>query len=138
MGTRCDPYLYKMLTGEDVDYCCHSNLIRAVAPYRLGERDVHDVLNVFEVDGLMEDKRYASKPSPARKGDFFEFFAEIDILCALSTCHQGDLSMAVGETGEPVCHPLGVEVYRPSGDLLDGWKRQLPSNYHGNHGMLTS
>ena len=26
----------KLLNGEDFDYCCHSNLVRAVAPFHLG------------------------------------------------------------------------------------------------------
>jgi uncharacterized protein len=47
LGTRCDPYVHQMLTGEELDMCCHSNLLRAVVPYRLGEYDVHDVLNVL-------------------------------------------------------------------------------------------
>ena len=32
LGTRCDPYVHKLLNGEDFDLCCHSNLVRAVAP----------------------------------------------------------------------------------------------------------
>ena len=51
LGTRCDPYVHKLLNGEDFDYCCHSNLVRAVAPYHLNESDVHDVLNIFQVTG---------------------------------------------------------------------------------------
>ena len=52
LGTRCDPYVTKLLTGQEFDFCCHSNLIRAIAPWRLTELDVHDVLNVFQVTGL--------------------------------------------------------------------------------------
>ena len=44
LGTRCDPYVNKLLNGEDFDYCCHSNLVRAITPYHLDESDVHDVL----------------------------------------------------------------------------------------------
>ena len=33
------------------------------------------------------------KACPAKKGDYLEFFAEIDLLCALSTCPGGDLSL---------------------------------------------
>ena len=29
LGTRCDPYVHKILNGEDFDYSCHSNLMRA-------------------------------------------------------------------------------------------------------------
>src|SRR5437870_7433135 len=52
LGTRCDPYVHKLLNGEEFDLCCHSNLVRAVAPFHLTELDVHDVLNVFQVTGL--------------------------------------------------------------------------------------
>ena len=34
------------------DFNCHSNLTRAVLPWRLTESDVHDVLNIFQVTGL--------------------------------------------------------------------------------------
>ncbi|HXL45368.1 MAG TPA: urea carboxylase-associated family protein, partial [Candidatus Binatia bacterium] len=72
LGTRCDPYVHKLLNGEEFDLCCHSNLVRAVAPYHLTELDVHDVLNVFQVTGLTADGRYFVKPSPSRAGDFIE------------------------------------------------------------------
>src|ERR687887_2414146 len=97
LGTRCDPYVHKLLNGEELDVCCHSNLVRAVAPYHLTELDVHDVLNVFQVTGLDPvHEIYFFEPSPAKKGDFLEFFAEIDLLCALSNCPSGDLSVWIG------------------------------------------
>jgi uncharacterized protein YcgI (DUF1989 family) len=138
LGTRCDPYVNKLLTGEEFDYCCHSNLVRAVLPYHLTELDVHDVLNVFQVTGLVDD-RYFMKASPARKGDFFEFLAEIDLLCAISTCPGGDLSVPLWgpDAGDPlaVCRPLGVEVYQPAPAALEGWQPPEPSGYGGNHGL---
>ena len=93
LGTRCDPYVNRMLTGDDFDYCCHSNLVRAVAPHGLTELDVHDVLNVFQCTGLNRQDKYFMRDCPARTGDHLEFFAEIDLLCALSTCPGGDLSV---------------------------------------------
>ncbi|MBI4561242.1 MAG: urea carboxylase-associated family protein [Candidatus Rokubacteria bacterium] len=139
LGTRCDPYVHKLLNGEDFDFCCHSNLVRAVAPYHLGESDVHDVLNIFQVTGLTREGCYFVKPSPARKGDFFEFFAEMDLLCAISTCPHGDLSVAMWgpDAADPIstCHPLGVEVYQPVAELLEGWKPAPPVDYGGLHGF---
>lgn len=44
--------------GDDFDYQCHSNLVRAVLPFGLTEMDVHDVLNVFQVTGLNKDGKY--------------------------------------------------------------------------------
>jgi uncharacterized protein YcgI (DUF1989 family) len=138
LGTRCDPYVHKLLTGEDIDVSCHSNLVRAILPYRLTELDVHDVLNIFQVTGLADD-RYFMKASPARQGDFFEFFAEIDLLCAISTCPGGDLSVPLWgpDAGDPlsVCRPLGVEVYQPAPALLEGWRSPAPADYRGTHGL---
>jgi len=142
LGTRCDPYVHKMLTGEELNVCCHSNLVRAVAPYHLNESDVHDVLNIFQVTGLTADgHQYFVKPCPARKGDYFEFFAEIDLLCAISTCPHGDMSVPIwgpNAVSDPasICRPIGVEVYAVEPSLLKGWSTPAPSNYRGMHGMM--
>lgn len=95
LGTRCDPYVNTMLTGDSYDFHCHSNLTRAVMPWGLTEFDVHDVLNVFQVTGLNGDGKYFMEASPAKKGDYIEFFAEQSLLMALSTCPGGDLSVSI-------------------------------------------
>ncbi|MGC3874996.1 urea carboxylase-associated family protein [Halomonas sp. GXIMD04776] len=139
LGTRCDPYVNRLLSGEDFDFHCHSNLVRAVLPYGLDERDVHDVLNVFQCTGLNDDDQYFMKACPARKGDYLEFFAEIDLLCAMSCCPGGDLSVDLWgpEAADPLqtCHPLGVEVYAVKSDLLEGWSPPEPAPYKGGHGL---
>lgn len=53
-------------------------------PWGLGEMDVHDVLNIFQVTGLDEEGRYCMSECPAEKGDSLEFLAETDVLMALS------------------------------------------------------
>lgn len=143
LGTRCDPYVNQMLSGESFDYHCHSNLTRAILPYGLTEFDVHDVLNVFQVTGLNADDKYFMQPCPAEKGDFFEFFSEIDILCALSTCPGGDLSnwgwakSVGGDKMLECCRPLGVEVYKITDpEVFEEWKPPQPSAYKGMHGMM--
>jgi uncharacterized protein YcgI (DUF1989 family) len=139
LGTRCDPYVNRMLTGEDFDHHCHSNLTRAVAPYGLTEYDVHDVLNVFQCTGLNDDDMYFMKACPARKGDYLEFFAEFDLLCALSACPGGDLSLPMwgpeATDTVDVCRPLEVEVYRLADALLEGWSEPKSPDYRGNHGL---
>ncbi|KAL9094983.1 MAG: hypothetical protein Q9165_002585 [Trypethelium subeluteriae] len=149
LGTRCDPYVNALLTGAEpgvggYDFQCHSNLVRAVREWGLEERDVHDVLNVFQVTGLDEQGRYFMEASPARKGDFIEFFAEMDLLCALSTCPGGDLSKwgwGEGEGGDmrDVCRPLKIDIFEVEGreNLLEGWEEPVPmwKKYRGMHGM---
>ncbi len=96
IGTRCDPYTNRLLSGGDYHHCCHSNLTRALAAargmdVREAELQVHDVLNVFMCTGFTRDThQYFMKASPVRPGDFIEFFAEIDLLGALSACPGGD------------------------------------------------
>ncbi|MFC0112942.1 urea carboxylase-associated family protein [Kibdelosporangium aridum] len=139
LGSRCDPYVNRILTDEDFDFHCHSNLVRAVLPYGLTEFDVHDVLNVFQCTGLNDEDKYFMKASPAKPGDFFEFFAEQDLLCALSTCPAGDLSIPLWgpDARDPleVCRPIAVEVYRPDPALTKDWQPPVSSGYQGLHGI---
>lgn len=139
LGTRCDPYVNRMLSGEDFDYHCHSNLTRAVLPYGLTEFDVHDVLNVFQCTGLNEQDQYFMKTCPAKVGDYFELFAEQDLLMALSTCPGGDLSVPMWGNGahDPVevCRPIGIEVYQLDDTLLEGWTPPGLPEYAGAHGL---
>ncbi len=52
---------------------------------------------------------YFTKASPARRGDFIEFYAEIDLLGALSSCPWGDCSGPLSD--QSACHPLRVDVF---------------------------
>ena len=139
IGTRCDPYTSRLLNGTDYHHCCHSNLTRALAafaglPLPQAERHVHDVLNVFMCTGFSRDQhRYFMKASPVRPGDFIEFFAEIDLLAALSACPGGDCGTVHSSDAAP-CHPLKVEILRPSPDALVGWQSPAPNPYPGTHG----
>jgi uncharacterized protein len=139
LGTRCDPYVSQLLSGVVYDFHCHSNLVRAVAPFGLTEFDVHDVVNLFQVTGLRrEDERYFMKTCPAVVGDYFELFAEVDLLVAASTCPGGDLSVPLwgpGAGAEPNCNPIGVEVFAVDEDLLTDWSEPEPVPYRGTSGV---
>ena len=139
LGTRCDPYVNQMLSGAAYDFHCHSNLTRAIAPFGLTEFDVHDVINLFQVTGLMpDDKRYFMKTCPARHGDHVELLAEIDLLAAISLCPGGDLAVPLwgeGSDAEPNCNPVRVEVHQPDEELLAGWKPATRVGYRGVNGI---
>lgn len=140
IGTRCDPYTNRLLSGGDYHHCCHSNLTRALAkakglPVREAEMHVHDVLNVFMCTGFTRDThQYFMKASPVRPGDYIEFFAEIDLLGALSACPGGDCS-ATHSSDAAACFPLRVEIYRTEPELLAGWSSPEPSAYPRTHGL---
>lgn len=140
IGTRCDPYTNRLLSGGDYHYCCHSNLSRALATargmnVREAELLVHDVLNVFMCTGFTRDThQYFMKASPVRPGDFIEFFAEIDLLGALSACPGGDCG-AEHSSDTAACYPLKVEVFKPADGSLAGWQPAQPSQYPRTHGV---
>jgi len=139
IGTRCDPYTNRLLSGGDYHHCCHSNLSRALASHlgvapRAAEQHVHDVLNVFMCTGFTRDThRYFMKASPVRPGDYIEFFAEIDLLGALSACPGGDCS-TTHSSDAAACFPLLVEIYRPDVALLAGLPYPERSAYPRTHG----
>ncbi len=134
IGTRCDPHTHHLLSGIAYHHCCHSNLTRALAaelgrPPAAVEPLVHDVLNVFMATGFDRARGlYFMKASPARPGDYLEFFAEIDLIGALSACPGGDC--ATGHSSDQaVCYPLLVETFAPAPGALDAWRRPEPSGY---------
>jgi uncharacterized protein len=140
IGTRCDPYTNRLLSGTDYHHCCHSNLSRALAEatglaVTEAEMHVHDVLNVFMCTGFTRDThQYFMKASPVRPGDFIEFFAETDLLGGLSACPGGDCGASHSSDAQ-ACFPLLVEIYRPAAGVLDGWSEPAPSGYHRTHGV---
>jgi hypothetical protein len=74
------------------------------------------------------------KASPVRPGDYIEFFAEIDLVGALSACPGGDCG-ATHSSDAAVCHPLKIEVLRPEPGSLADWTPPAPSTYPRTHGL---
>lgn len=127
LGTGCDPFIWKLKNGVDFDRTCYNNIARSIAPFHLTEFDVHDVVNLFMSTGLEPSSgMYFMEPVPARRGDYVELFAEIDVLLALSSCPAGDISIPHLGTDHgdpsPTCRPLGVEVFDVEPALLEGWR----------------
>ncbi len=139
IGTRCDPYTGNLLSGAQYHHCCHSNLTRALAdelgvPQSEAEPHVHDVLNVFMCTGFTrETGQYFMKTSPVRPGDYLEFFAEIDLLGALSACPGGDCS-SEHTSDAAACYPLLVETFAPAEGALSGWVGPALNGYDRSHG----
>ncbi len=145
IGTRCDPYTQKLLTKKNYHYCCHSNLCRALShatnqPITKIENLVHDVLNVFMCTGFTRDTgQYFMKASPVRPGDYLEFFAEIDLIGALSACPGGDCSKT-HSSNLAMCFPLMVEIFTTKKVSLINesnaqWAAPQISEYDQTHGQ---
>jgi uncharacterized protein len=141
IGTRCDPYTSKLISGENYHYCCHSNLTRALVNEKNftideAEKIVHDVLNVFMLTGFTNDtKQYFMKSSPVRPGDYLEFFAETDLLGVLSACPGGDCG-SNHSSDDAKCYPLKVTTWSVDNKYLDKIKFSPISEYNKNHGIV--
>ena len=139
IGTRCDPYTGRLLSGTDYHHCCHSNLTRALAghtglPLAEAEALVHDVMNVFMCTGFdRRTGRYLMKASPVRPGDAIAFRAEIDLLVGLSACPGGDCG-AEHSSDAARCFPLDVEVWDPGPAARAAHVVPEPSRYDRSHG----
>jgi uncharacterized protein len=138
IGTRCDPYTHRLLSGGTYHHCCHSNLTRALAeasglPLLEAEALVHDVLNVFMCTGFTRDTgQYFMKASPVRAGDAITFLAEIDLLAVLSACPGGDCG-SEHSSDAAACHPLRMEVL--TGPPPAGWASPPVNAYDRSHGL---
>ncbi len=139
IGTRCDPYTGRLLSGGDYHYCCHSNLTRAVAdhfdlPLDQAELHVHDVLNVFMLTGFTRDtQQYFMKASPVRPGDYLEMQANTDITAGLSSCPGGNCGDE-HSSDTASCYPLLMEVFAPKDAYLQTIQPAQPTAYDRSHG----
>jgi len=140
IGTRCDPYTHRLLNEVDYHHCCHSNLTRAMSehlqrPPAEVEPLIHDVLNVFMCTGFtLDTHQYFMKASPVRPGDYIEFLADIDLLCALSACPGGNCGSSHSDD-KTTCYPLQVDIVKPSDAVMERFTPESLNAYSGCHGM---
>lgn len=109
-GGHCNPYYWLVATGQQGHSSCYDNLVSAIRPFGLGPEYVHDNLNLFQkttkdVNGVLH-----TVESDAGVGDFVEFYAEIDVLMAISLCPRGSGKTLPSDPFQDT-HPLRVEIY---------------------------
>ena len=111
--THCTPETMEMRTGRPAPSTCHVNLLRAVEPFGLKEEDLRYNVKLFEKVRLNPDdgKLYAA-PSDAKAGDYIAFYAEIDLLVAVSICPHGDNARDWGAADEDGLLPVGNRALR--------------------------
>ena len=101
---RCDARLYELVHKRAGTHAnCNDNLVEAIAPFGLGAGDVHDPFNIFMTTGLNRSGKPFYLPSDARKGDYVDLLAEMNVLVAISACPGGS-------SGKQ-SYPLMVDVF---------------------------
>ena len=135
-GSHCSSEIWELTFGEAGLNGCHLNLLQGAESLGLTEQDViGDNVNLFQkmrIDGLT-GRRYFTK-TDAKKGDYIEFYAEIDLLISVSVCPDGDSSL-IPETFSKL--PIAVEIYETGitpkeftkwTDWRPGWKGSWESS----------
>jgi uncharacterized protein YcgI (DUF1989 family) len=109
-GAHCNPYSWLLATGRWDHPNCYDNLASAIGPFGLGPESVHDNLNLFQKTAKHIDGANITEGSDAVVGDFVEFYAEMDILVAVSLCPQGSAKTLPHDPFQDT-HPIGIEIY---------------------------
>ena len=105
MGGRCSRRLYELRDGDRTHRSCQENLAEALAPHGLTGDDIVDVFNVFMNVELRPDGSFTILAPTARKGDYIELRAQMNILAAVSACPADR-----NATNDGRAKPLGITV----------------------------
>jgi uncharacterized protein YcgI (DUF1989 family) len=112
VGSHCSPETIEIRTGRSGFNGCHREILRAIEPFGLKEEDIRDSVNLFQKARLepKDGKLYYSR-SDSKAGDYIEFFAEIDLLVAVSSCPLGDNACDWTMHENHAVSPLRIELY---------------------------
>jgi uncharacterized protein YcgI (DUF1989 family) len=115
-GAHCNPHPWAHFAKYQPN-TCYDNLRTGSAMVGLGQRDIHDNLNLYMKAALdSATGKHLNIASDARAGDYIEFFAEIDLLVAVSLCPYGDGSVVPDDWATtPVPRfPIVVQISQPN------------------------
>src|ERR1700760_648854 len=83
---RCSAYVYEASYGFAVHTNCHDIQAEAQREYGLTPDDVHDSFNFFMHTGVDAEGRPFIAENTARKGDYVDLLALIDVLAVPNVC----------------------------------------------------
>ena len=112
IGAHCAPEMYEFRSGRTGLNGCHQNFLQAIQPFNMGEEHIGDNLNVHQkrrVDPVTG--RCYVMAGDARPGDYIEFYAEVDLLVAVSACPCGDGGASGSRQDEIPQRPVALEVH---------------------------
>ncbi|MCX5512562.1 hypothetical protein C3941_04295 [Kaistia algarum] len=123
-GAHCNPHVWYWVTGDRnhplvTHDNCYCNLTRAIQPYGLQARDLHDNVNLFMKCFVDSDSGlHPWEITDVKQGDYVEFYAEMDCLVAVSICPSASGRYTYAEQLEPT-RPLGIEIFNTGRFLPD-------------------
>ena len=121
-GAHCNPHHWLLFAGIHPP-TCYDNLRAAYAQLGMSQYAIHDNLNLFGRFAMdPESGLHNAEPTQAEKGDYLEFYAEVDLLLAVSACPYGYSATPPEQwkDGRVPARPIGIEVY-DTGIAPLGW-----------------
>jgi uncharacterized protein len=112
LGTHCATEWTEMRVAIPGLNSCHLNLLQAIEPFGLTEANLRDNINLFQKMKVEPDSgRIVAARSESKRGDYIEFYAELDLLVAVSVCPNGDNTRYYSVPERDIVRPLGIEIY---------------------------
>lgn len=121
-GAHCNPHHWMLFAGIHPP-TCYDNLRAACAQLGLSQYHIHDNLNLFGRFAMdPESGMHGAEPTQAQQGDYLEFYAETDLLLAVSACPYGYSATPPAQWRErpPPARPIGIQVFDTGVEPL-GW-----------------
>ena len=111
LGSHCTSEFLEMRSGRKGLNSCHVNFLQAIEPFGLNEENIQDNFCVCMPSRINDETgRMEITATRARPGDYVAFYAEIDLLVAVSVCPMGDGSFAATTPEKITLRPVGVEI----------------------------
>jgi len=112
LGTHCATEWTEMRVAIPGLNSCHVNFLQAIEPFGLTEEHIRDNINLFQK--MRPDPtsgKISAARSESRRGDYIEFYAELDLLVAVTVCPNGDNTRYYSVPGKDIVRPLAIEIY---------------------------
>ena len=102
---RCSRRMLELRGIGAQERSCQENLEEALAPYGITGDDIGDIFNVFMNVTWDENGAFTRHIATAKKGDYIDMRAEMDILTGISACPSDSI------VNNYVPKPLGVKIF---------------------------
>lgn len=107
IAPRCNGAMFEIMFGFETHTNCTDTFSEAVGEYDLSPDDLHDSLNMWMNTGLTPEGRTTYHWNTARKGDYVELLALMDVLAVPIVCGSGDVVLV----SNFALKPIGVDVF---------------------------
>ncbi len=105
-GGRCSRRTYEVRDDLPDHRSCQGNLEEALVDFGIDADGIIDMFLAFQNADVDEYGMAVARPSVARRGDYIEFRAEMDILAAISACPSDTVV-----TNDYEASPIGIRIF---------------------------